>query len=199
MLAQAGFDWLLIDPLCLRRGRFDPRIENADSRLDVIGGVARHDCEAVMLCGRRNDQIRLRKRVTGLAALLHQQPPRERPGALGGPGRRYEVFCISGAWALLAGRRQAPSGCRARRARATERDDQPAFRRNGGAAFPGSRSAALRAIRRRARGPREIWITHEELAQQVGSTRENVWRALKRMGRSGALVCGRGRIEVLIL
>jgi len=35
--------------------------------------------------------------------------------------------------------------------------------------------------------------------QQVGATRENVSRALKRMERRGAIACRRGRIEVLNL
>jgi len=57
----------------------------------------------------------------------------------------------------------------------------------------------LRLIRRRARALRELHITHDELAQQVGATRENVSRALKRMERRGAIACRRGRIEVLDL
>jgi CRP-like cAMP-binding protein len=56
-----------------------------------------------------------------------------------------------------------------------------------------------RIIRRRARGQREVHITHEELAQQAGATRENVSRALKRMERRGAIVCRRGRIDVMKL
>jgi CRP/FNR family transcriptional regulator len=54
-----------------------------------------------------------------------------------------------------------------------------------------------RIIRRRAAGRREIHITHEELAQQAGATRENVSRALKRMERRGVIVCRRGRIEIV--
>jgi len=57
----------------------------------------------------------------------------------------------------------------------------------------------LRLMRRRARALRELHITHDELAQQVGATRENVSRALKRMERRGAIACRRGRIEVLNL
>lgn len=57
----------------------------------------------------------------------------------------------------------------------------------------------LRLIRRRARALRELHITHDELAQQVGATRENVSRVLKRMERRGAIACRRGRIEVLKL
>ena len=57
----------------------------------------------------------------------------------------------------------------------------------------------LRLLRRRTRSLRELRITHDELAQQVGATRENVSRALKRMERSGAIACRRGRIEILNL
>lgn len=57
----------------------------------------------------------------------------------------------------------------------------------------------LRVLRRRAKGLREIQITHEELAQQVGATRENVSRALKRLERRGAIACRRGRIGILAL
>jgi CRP/FNR family cyclic AMP-dependent transcriptional regulator len=53
----------------------------------------------------------------------------------------------------------------------------------------------LRLLRRLGRGLRELQVTHEELGQQVGATRENVSRALKRLERSGAIICGRGRIE----
>ncbi len=56
-----------------------------------------------------------------------------------------------------------------------------------------------RVLARRAHGLREIQITHDELAQQVGATRENVSRALKRMQLARAIVCRRGRIEILSL
>jgi CRP/FNR family transcriptional regulator len=56
-----------------------------------------------------------------------------------------------------------------------------------------------RLIRRRAAGLRELSVTHENLAQQVGATRANVSRALKRMERRGAIRCRRGRIELLAL
>jgi CRP/FNR family transcriptional regulator len=62
--------------------------------------------------------------------------------------------------------------------------------------FLGLDERLLRIIRRRARGQREIRITHEELAQQAGATRENVSRALKRMERRGIIRCRRGRIDV---
>ncbi len=57
----------------------------------------------------------------------------------------------------------------------------------------------LRVLQRRARSLRELRVTHEELAQQVGATRENVSRALKRLERRGALICPRGRLEILDL
>jgi CRP/FNR family transcriptional regulator, cyclic AMP receptor protein len=57
----------------------------------------------------------------------------------------------------------------------------------------------LRVLRRRSKGLREIQITHEELAQQVGATRENVSRALKRLERKGAIACRHGRIGILAL
>jgi CRP/FNR family cyclic AMP-dependent transcriptional regulator len=57
----------------------------------------------------------------------------------------------------------------------------------------------LRLLRRRAGSLRELRITHDELAQQAGATRENVSRALKRMERRGAIACRRGRIELLNL
>jgi CRP/FNR family cyclic AMP-dependent transcriptional regulator len=53
-----------------------------------------------------------------------------------------------------------------------------------------------RVVFRRGRGLREVRLTHEELAQQVGATRENVSRALKRLERRGRIVCRRGRIEL---
>jgi len=57
----------------------------------------------------------------------------------------------------------------------------------------------VRVLRRRSQGLREIQITHEELAQQVGATRENASRALKRLERKGQIACRRGRIEFLDL
>jgi len=54
-----------------------------------------------------------------------------------------------------------------------------------------------RLLQRLGRGRREIQLTHEELAEQVGATRENVSRALKRLERRGALRCRRGRVELL--
>ena len=57
----------------------------------------------------------------------------------------------------------------------------------------------VRLLRRRAGALRELRVTHDELAQQAGATRENVSRALKRMERRGAITCRRGRIEFLNL
>jgi CRP-like cAMP-binding protein len=55
----------------------------------------------------------------------------------------------------------------------------------------------LRCLARHARGRREIFFTHQELADQVGAARPNVSRALKRFERRGMIRCGRGRIEIL--
>jgi CRP/FNR family transcriptional regulator len=44
---------------------------------------------------------------------------------------------------------------------------------------------------------REIAITHEEIAAEMGTAREVVSRLLKEFERSGALGLGRGRIELL--
>lgn len=54
----------------------------------------------------------------------------------------------------------------------------------------------LRALARRGRGLVELRVTHDELAQQVGATRENVSRALKRLESRGLLRRRRGRIEL---
>ncbi len=54
-------------------------------------------------------------------------------------------------------------------------------------------------LERSSRGLRELQLTHEELAQQVGGTRENISRALKSLERTGAIKCGRGKIEILDL
>jgi len=51
-------------------------------------------------------------------------------------------------------------------------------------------------IARIGRGRRELEITHGELAAQVGATRANVSRALKRLEAEGILRRRRGRIEL---
>jgi CRP-like cAMP-binding protein len=48
-------------------------------------------------------------------------------------------------------------------------------------------------------GRREIEITHQALATQVGARRETVTRMLLKLERAGAIVCGHGRIAVLEL
>lgn len=55
----------------------------------------------------------------------------------------------------------------------------------------------LRRLQAKARGRREIRLTHEGLAQDVGATRENVSRVLARLRDEGILRLGRGRVEVL--
>lgn len=52
----------------------------------------------------------------------------------------------------------------------------------------------LRALTRRGRDRVEVRLTHEELSEQVGATRENVSRALRRLERRGLLTRRRGRI-----
>jgi CRP-like cAMP-binding protein len=54
-----------------------------------------------------------------------------------------------------------------------------------------------RWLGRNARGRREIRITHEELAQQVGATRARVSRALKELEKEGYVSLHRGRIEIV--
>ena len=48
-----------------------------------------------------------------------------------------------------------------------------------------------------AAGRREVRLTHQELADQVGSTRENVSRVLGLLRERGVLRTGRGIIEIL--
>lgn len=55
----------------------------------------------------------------------------------------------------------------------------------------------LRRLQEKAAGKREIKITHEKLAQEVGATRENVSRVLEMLRDEKILALGRGRIEVL--
>ncbi len=52
-------------------------------------------------------------------------------------------------------------------------------------------------LARLGRGRREVRLTHAELAEQVGASRANVSRALKRLERGGLLRCRRGRVELL--
>jgi CRP-like cAMP-binding protein len=47
------------------------------------------------------------------------------------------------------------------------------------------------------RGRREVRVTHQALADQVGASRENVSRALKALERRGLVRLRRGRIELL--
>lgn len=56
-----------------------------------------------------------------------------------------------------------------------------------------------RCLERHLGSRRELNLTHEELGQQVGASRANVSRALKRLERRGLIRCGRGRIEVVAL
>ena len=57
----------------------------------------------------------------------------------------------------------------------------------------------LACLRRHGRTRREIYLTHAELAAQVGASRANVSRALARLRRRGAVQCGRRRITLVDL
>jgi len=59
----------------------------------------------------------------------------------------------------------------------------------------GERVVAL--LRRRSAGLRELKTTHEELAHQVGSTRENVSRVLGLLRDQQIVILHRGRIEII--
>jgi len=52
-------------------------------------------------------------------------------------------------------------------------------------------------LRQRGAGRRELRVTHQQIAEQVGATRENVSRVLGLLRDRGALRLGRGRIELL--
>jgi CRP/FNR family transcriptional regulator len=55
----------------------------------------------------------------------------------------------------------------------------------------------LRRVRTLARGRCELRVTHQALADQVGSTRENVTRVLDFLRDQGILALRRGAIEIL--
>ncbi len=57
----------------------------------------------------------------------------------------------------------------------------------------------VRRLRELAGGRREVPLTHQELAAQVGARRESVTRALKVLEERGMIACRRGRIEVVDL
>lgn len=62
--------------------------------------------------------------------------------------------------------------------------------------YAGLDTRVLHTLARRGRGLVELRTTHDELAQQVGATRENVSRALKRLESRGLLRRRRGCIEL---
>ena len=68
-----------------------------------------------------------------------------------------------------------------------------------GVAFQNLDSRIVELLKNRARntGSRVLSVTHQELAEQLNSSREVVSRLLKRMEREGALKLGRQRIELL--
>ena len=55
----------------------------------------------------------------------------------------------------------------------------------------------LRVLHGLAAGRRELHVTHQALAEQVGATRQNVSRVLGELRDQGVLRLGRGRIEIL--
>lgn len=57
----------------------------------------------------------------------------------------------------------------------------------------------VRRLRELAGGRREVALTHQEIATQVGARRESVTRALKGLESRKMIKCRRGRIEVLDL
>ena len=59
------------------RQRIDPRIERPCAHLFVIAHIACDDGQAMMERRCCDDQIGLRERVAGLAAIFHQEPPLE--------------------------------------------------------------------------------------------------------------------------
>lgn len=63
--------------------------------------------------------------------------------------------------------------------------------------LPSLEERVRRRLQRLSIGRRELELTHEELADQVGATRANVSRALKKLEQAGEIRRHRGRIEVL--
>ncbi len=68
-----------------------------------------------------------------------------------------------------------------------------------GVAFQNLDSRIVELLKGKARngGTRVLTVTHQELAEQLNSSREVVSRLLKRMEREGMLKLGRQRIELL--
>ncbi|MFH1811675.1 MAG: Crp/Fnr family transcriptional regulator [Pseudomonadota bacterium] len=65
--------------------------------------------------------------------------------------------------------------------------------------FEGLDRRLVAYLAKKARGQRELRLTHEELGQHLGATRANVSRALRRLQKRGAVRCHRGRIELVAL
>ena len=68
-----------------------------------------------------------------------------------------------------------------------------------GIAFQKLDDRLLLALREKVRkqGSNRLQITHQELANELNSSREVISRLLKQMERSGIVVLGRNRIEIL--
>ena len=63
--------------------------------------------------------------------------------------------------------------------------------------LPSLEERVRRRLVRLSAGLQHVELTHEELADQVGATRANVSRALKKLEEAGEIRRHRGRIEVL--
>ena len=61
------------------RERIDPRTEHRNIGETVITDITGDDRQAMVEGRRRNDEIRLRESMPGLAAVLDHQPPPEHP------------------------------------------------------------------------------------------------------------------------
>src|ERR1700733_3327884 len=67
------------DLTLLRCAGGGPRVEHGSERLLVVGRIAGDNRQAVHESGRRDDEVRLRKRMAGFAAVFDQNPPLEHP------------------------------------------------------------------------------------------------------------------------
>ena len=60
-----------------RRQLVNPGVEQRNPGAGEVSGVARHDGQAMLQAGGRDEQMRLREGMAGLAPVLHQQTPLE--------------------------------------------------------------------------------------------------------------------------
>lgn len=66
-----------------------------------------------------------------------------------------------------------------------------------GMKFSSLSSRVARKLSEVGAGRREVRLTHQAIAQEVGATRENVSRALSQLQAKGAILLRRGAIEIL--